>query len=545
MDRGKKTNVSRKKKDKWLEQFSPEQESALRFIGGLKKLHAVPANKQIHYAYQILEHELLPHLGINSSAFQRALHLGDIVHKLLFTYCHPSLRPEDEKSNISNKRLEGSGELIRGLVEALFKRFIRSIEQNLPKRPDFQVMLTKFNVFTRLINCFATGNWGTPKSYTRSGVSQVLNRLSYAGFLSHLRRSVIPTGNKDGKNTKVRQLHPSHRPFTCAAETPEGQQIGLVKNLALMTKITQEIPEHVVLECLERKTKKPDIDLIKIDQLDLNTYHNFTKVLVNGKWIGIVKDFKGFINRLRSQRKNKIIDPMVSISYDDCDREVKIFTDEGRYAVPLFALDENGQLIFKKENGTKWSDLIDQGAIVYLDSNELATCVVALSPEDLDKEKYDYCEIHPSMMLGVCASAIPWPDHSQSPRNCYGASMGKQAMGHYVNSLEDRTDTVAHYMPGQRPLVNTRPARYMGFDAMPSGINAVVAIACYGGWNQEDSIILNASSVDRGLFWNFTYRTITVEEQKRGTRAFDTIMVPDKQTQSKSYNYSTGNYCEI
>ncbi len=474
----KSVGLNRPKRKKSV--YSIEQEKALKFIGNAKKIHAVSADKHVEYAHQILEHELFPHLGIASTPLQRALHLGDIVHKLLVTYLHPDKRPEDEKSNISNKRVEGAGELIRGLVEALFKRFIRSIEQHLPKRPDFQLMLARFNIFSRLINCFATGNWGTPKSYTRSGVSQVVNRLSYAGFFSHLRRIVIPTG-KEGKNTKIRQLHATQLGFICPAETPEGRQSGLVRNLSLMTKISRCVSKQVVMESIEQEGRKPEANIIKMDEIDIDLHRDLTKIFINGTWLGVVKDGSSFIRRLKSQRENKIIDPNVSISYDECDDEIKIFSDEGRVMRPFFTLNEEGLLKFTEEDGTNWDNLVDNGLIVYLDANEIAASVIAMFPEELEKEDYDYCEIHPSMMLGICASNILWPDHSQSPRNCYGSSMGKQAMGTYVTSLEYRTDTVAHYMKGQRPLVSTRPSRYMGFSDMPSGINAIVAIACYDG----------------------------------------------------------------
>ena len=84
----------------------------------------------------------------------------------------------------------------------------------------------------------ATGNWGdrTKAHQTRAGVSQVLNRLTFASTLSHLRRLNSPI-DRTGKTARPRQLHNTHWGMVCPAETPEGHAIGLVKNLALMAYI--------------------------------------------------------------------------------------------------------------------------------------------------------------------------------------------------------------------------------------------------------------------------------------------------------------------
>ena len=121
---------------------------------------------------------------------------------------------------------------------------------------------------------------------------------------------------------------------------------------------------------------------------------------------------------------------------------------------------------------------------------EANQAVIAFNQNELTKYKNDYCEIAPAMMLGVMASIIPFPDHSQSPRNCYQAAMGKQAMSMFSLSHLVRADTVVNVLnTPQKPLISTMPANMMNFDKMPSGINCMVAISCYTGYNQEDSII--------------------------------------------------------
>ena len=110
----------------------------------------------------------------------------------------------------------------------------------------------RLNMITLGINhCFATGNWGIPKSnYIRMGVSQILSRLTYTSFCSHLRRILIPIG-KEGKNTKVRQIHPSQVGFICPHETPEGQQSGIVKNMTPFTTVSLQFNLTFLREIIE------------------------------------------------------------------------------------------------------------------------------------------------------------------------------------------------------------------------------------------------------------------------------------------------------
>ena len=206
-------------------------------------------------------------------------------------------------------------------------------------------------------------------------------------------------------------------------------------------------------------------------------------MFLNGSIIGYTEDEDETVDHIRELRLKGELDKEVSVTYDPIDNMIKIFSDEGRLTRPLFTLNNN-KLNLEKGKKYKWNSLIKRGIIQYLDSSEIENCVIAMDQRILATQKSDYCEIHPIVMLGIMASLIPFPDHSQSPRNCYQSSMGKQALGIPLYTHRIRTDTLLHVLHyPQKPLVKTKVADFLNIDEMPSGVNAIVAIAAYTGFN--------------------------------------------------------------
>ena len=222
----------------------------------------------------------------------------------------------------------------------------------------------------------------------------------------------------------------------------------------------------------------------------------------------------------------------------DIDQEIHIATDSGRLIRPLFSLD-SGNKLNAIDPDTTWYEMVDEGIVKYRDAAELENMVIAMEPENLETTtEYDLLEIHPSMMMGVCASIIPFPDHSQSPRNCYQSAMGKQALGIYALSNAVRADTIVHLLNSpQAPLTTTKIASFMGFDKLPSGQNIMVAIATYTGFNQEDSIIMNKGAIDRGIFRVTTFKTVSHVEKKKGTAYNESIQFPPADIRKRFYKY--------
>ncbi|KAI9777548.1 MAG: DNA-dependent RNA polymerase II [Geoglossum umbratile] len=577
-----------------------EREVALDFIGKRGSSQGVARDKRIRYARDIMQKELLPHISQKEgSETRKAFFLGYMVHKML--QCALGRREVDDRDHFGKKRLDLAGPLLANLFRMLFKKLTKDVYKYLQKcvenNREFNLTLgVKSTTITNgLKYSLATGNWGDQKkaASSKAGVSQVLNRYTFASTLSHLRRTNTPIG-RDGKIAKPRQLHNTHWGLVCPAETPEGQACGLVKNLALMCYITVGTPSEPIIEFMIQRNMEV------LEEYEPQRSPNATKVFVNGVWVGVHRDAAHLVRTVQHLRRTHLISHEVSLVRDIRDREFKIFTDAGRVCRPLFVIDNNpgsqnrGNLVLNKDHIMKleddkdldpgldpeqreaqmfgWKGLVNQGIVEYVDAEEEETVMIVMTPEDLEISRqlqagyvvpednsdpnkrvkapinptahtWTHCEIHPSMILGICASIIPFPDHNQSPRNTYQSAMGKQAMGVFLTNYDQRMDTMANilYYP-QKPLATTRSMEFLKFRELPAGQNAIVAIACYSGYNQEDSVIMNQSSIDRGLFRSLFYRSYSDQEKRIGMNILESF---EKPMRSDTLKLKHGTYDKL
>nr|ALK02050.1 RNA polymerase II second largest subunit [Starmerella magnoliae] len=573
--------------------FVQDRQVALDFIGRRGNVTGISKDKRIRYARDILQKELLPHITQQEGyETRKAFFFGYMVHRLLLVSL--DRREQDDRDHFGKKRLDLAGPLLANLFRMLFKKLTRDIFRYMQKciesNKEFNLTLAvKSNTITNgLKYSLATGNWGDQKRAmsTKAGVSQVLNRYTFSSTLSHLRRTNTPIG-KDGKIAKPRQLHNTHWGLVCPAETPEGQACGLVKNLSLMTCISVGSPSDPIIYFLEEWGMEP------LEDFSPQESNNATRVFVNGVWVGVHREPTLLANTMRSLRRRGDISPEITIVRDIREQEFKILTDAGRVYRPLFVVENGSELKLTKdhvyrllnteENGLTpespdyfgWSSLVANGIVENIDGEEEETTMIAMTPEDLEisrtqqaeqddvarieaaggnvserlkprslyAQTWTHCEIHPSMILGICASIIPFPDHNQSPRNTYQSAMGKQAMGVTLTNYAVRMDTMANvlYYP-QKPLATTRSMEYLKFRELPAGQNAIVAILCYSGYNQEDSMIMNQSSIDRGLFRSLFYRSYLDQERRIGMSVVEEF---EKPTRADTLRLKHGTYDKL
>jgi DNA-directed RNA polymerase II subunit RPB2 len=549
-------------------QVIQNQEVALDYIAKRGNTVAVKRESRIKYARELVQLELLPHISTEpGSELKKGYFIGYMVNRLLQVAL--KRHTEDDRDHYGNKRLDLAGPLLAGLFRQLLRKLMKDVRANLRRiintgKDVDDILASHLNASIKssiisngLKYALATGNWNaTSGAATKTGVSQVLARLTFASALSHLRRLNSPIG-REGKLAKPRQLHNTHWGMICPAETPEGQACGLVKNLALMASVSVGSNAHPVALFLEEWGMRSLME-ISTDQVAIHF-----KVFMNGAWVGIHYDAADLAKTLRQLRRKGDITDEVSIVMDHQFKELRIYTDGGRICRPLFVVNtkpglgwQQPELAISKEviatldtggvdaggddadadyesDKVSFNTLVQLGLVEYIDCEEEETIMVAMLIEDLKRPNhsavYTHCEIHPAMILGVCGSIIPFPDHNQSPRNTYQSAMGKQAMGVYITNFSLRMDTQAHvlYYP-QKPLVTTRAMEHLKFRALPSGINAIVAIACYSGYNQEDSVIMSQSAIDRGLFRSAYYRATTDEEKRPLAGVAEQFEVPQR-----------------
>jgi DNA-directed RNA polymerase II subunit RPB2 len=551
------------------------QEDALRHITasvaympiGMDK--ETGARKKREFAVEVLDNDLFPHC---SNLSQKLYLLGYMAKKLIQT--SKGWTPLDDRDSYLNKRIELTGTLLNNLFRNYFNKLVKEMQKQIVREintgswrstEDFENIINMTNIYkimksTTIENginrALATGDFSVKQSSsTRVGVAQVLNRLTYVASLSHLRRINTPM-EKSGEMIEPRKLHGTTFGFLCPAETPEGQSIGIVKNLSYLTHVTIPTTSTSIRQfVIPFMTKVEDV----IKPIDL---YGKVKVFVNGAWVGVTDTPLELYSDMKDKKYKGIINIYTSIIFNYKLGEIRICNDGGRLTRPVLRVKDNKAIVTKDiidrlaRKELVWNDLLtscrlDESVIEYIDPDEQNFAMIAMRSKDdqidvvsteEDECKYTHCEIHPSTIFGVLASCIPFPEHNQAPRNTYQTAMAKQAMGVYATNFDKRMDKTAYVLNyPSRPLVETRVMNFLHLNQIPSGCQIHVAIMTHTGYNQEDSVLINKAAIDRGLFLATIHHT-EKDEDKNIIRDEIIRCKPDK-TKTKSIKF--GNYDKL
>ncbi len=568
--------------------FVMTQEEAMQYLANFVEY------KNIDKVKHILINDLFPNVG--NEFRNKAMFLGHIINKLIKVVL--GINKESDRDSYLFKRVDISGFLMANLFRDYYNQFRQTVRNNIDRQylygpwrtlKNINNMINKSNlnlIFQSQIvedgmRKSLKGSWGVnmveeqqDADDIKQGIVQDLSRISYLGFISHLRRVNTPM-DPTSKIVAPHRLHPSQWGIMCPCESPDGASIGLLKNMAILCKVTFDSSAQSIMQCLK------EFGMVLLANVDIRTVKTSTKILLNSNWVGTHDDPIFIFKLLKLLKKNAFINIFTSVSWNIIQNEINILTEAGRCCRPLYVVD-NGKLLIEQyvqELRTKklnWNDLItgksiknvnildynyispktvfgnikndalisilekNQAPIEYIDVEEANCSYVAMDKSYLaTNSRYTHCELHASTIFSVVTHNIPLANYNQAPRNIFSGAQGKQAIGCYATNFRNRIDTmsyVLHYP--QRCLLNTRYCEYLNLNRLPNGENLIVALASYTGYNMEDSIIINRDSIERGMF-NLTYYKDVVDREEENKKDNEVIKFNNPKTiidQNKTLN---------
>lgn len=530
------------------------QAQALKYLSNFVKY-----KQDVDYVKYVFINDLFPNIGNNFR--EKAMYLGYLVNRLVRITI--GQLKQNKRDNYMYKRVDTTGILLGNIFRDFYNQYRNHVRSMIDREYTTgglksRLKLVSDSNFNRVFPSSIIeegmyksmkGNWGLTGDPSEQGIVQDVNRLSYVGYMSHVRRVNTPI-DRSIKLVEPHRLDTPQWGMMCPIESPDGANIGLLKHMSASCEITLESDRESIFECLV------DLDMMLLANIHPHNVHNYAKIHLNNNWIGVHKDPLTLVNTIKKYRRTGVINAFISIAWNVIENEVMIFSDSGRCCRPLIRADKYKQLDYDVKS---WDELVngytydytydkrkekkEDCPIEYVDCFETNTLYIAMNPSDIIVDKHTHVEIHPCLSLSFYTNNIPFANHNQAPRNVFSGQQGKQALGVYATNFNHRIDTAAYVLHyPQRSLVSTKMAKYTFKNNMPNGENLIVAIATYTGYNQEDSIIVNKSSIARGMFNVSYFKSIVDSEDenlKNNTKVvFDNPVRLKKEGKNIDFKYA-------
>jgi len=467
---------------------------------------------------RILHEMVLPHIEGSEDTgglFRRkAYHLGLMLRNTMDIILER--KSPSDRDHFQYKRLETSGDLCFGEFRRIFRDLSKTMLLELDKKVNQfeRASYTGTNLATvfqpetvaffwkpyRMLNEFLKsfkGAWGG-----RDGIAQELSRVSYVGVISHLRRTNLAMDRTSNK-PEPRRYHGSQFGFMCPVDSPDGRNIGYIKSLAVLAQISTAFPSATVRQLLsESNLVRP------LEDIHPSTWNpRWTPVFLNSDLVGAcVGDTRTLVAMLVDARRGGRLNRSVSIGWSAVNNLLRITCDSGRPIRPVYREGTTDEGVRASKS---WTEILTQ--LDYIDSLESDCSRLSWSPFHPTLRS----EIHMSFNLSALTNLTPFSDHNPGTRNAFAIAQTKQTASWFHTNYTKRFDTISLMcvLP-QKPLTQTWMYREMmgPGGCMAYGENALVAITTYGGYNQEDSVMLNGSSLKRGMFQTMYFHSYKMTE---------------------------------
>lgn len=479
------------------------------------------------------DQDILPHVGLTSaSRLAKVRYLGYLINRMLYVSLG-LLKPSDRDS-YSTKRIHTAGISLAKIFKTHFgASIVTQIKKHFAKEfknfafkemPLANILRASVNGadFERLIMQAVTA--GTKSTIKINKYRNVINRLSsqrldrknYTKVFSTLRTIISPSNDSSKGSARAKQMrmpHPSSQGFIDLIHSAEGgDKVGLQKQMVLGTNITS-YGSGELMKRIAREQKEYFRPIESVDQYEIPKYG---KLFVNGEWLGLIEGTSAFVKHMVDLRRASRIDRLATIVWDNHMNEVNIWVDYGRFYRPIFIVYNNirdyKKLGLKKPADPKdfrqgiimspqtlWrlkaglsslDELYRENIMEYITPGEQERLYIAATVDYLYKNEknpiiqYTHCDI-PESLMGIVGLIIPLANFNSTPRNTIATSQIKQRAAIYANNWFNRIDKDAFLQyQVQKPLVHTRVSEYLP----PEGAMVWVAIMCYAGFNEEDSL---------------------------------------------------------
>jgi len=487
----------------------------------------------------LLENELFPHVKADEYApaiedyewtpYPKLLLLVEMLVK--YIKCTRGFKALDNRDHSGTKQLAMIGNELGSLVEKAFRNVHRKIQLKLSGDNDsinlsFINEISKWGeheVTEKIKSCFSTGKWGISKTHTRAGVVQQFEQ-GISLRMASIRKVSIPI-SKQAKIKEPRLVEDSAYAVLDSTNTPDSEQVGLVKQLAVSVVVTTDDQTSLGIwnDLIDEFFTNGKITWTKSENNQMLYINNIPKGFITNEVFNEIHNVK----RPRNQDQQPLciyseVYQKVEVDSIETVRSYHIDTSAGRPMRPVFVLEfRDGQNVFLAlERGllftknVKFFDLVLGGVVEFISPNEFESNKLTITYDDFIAEnrkptprQLNYMEIDPIYQFGVGIASGILNNKMPNPRVIYFAQMLNQAIGVPLATFQGRHDTdlkVLHYP--QKPLVSSDMINRMQLDQQPSGSNVTIFVLS-AAYNDEDATIWNQTAFERGLFQATLFET--------------------------------------